>query len=380
MHQVDKVKYATTAIILFLISAPIVARSQNQNPTLTLHAQSHEVVLQVTVRDKHGNLVPTLDKGDFTLTEDGRAQVIKSLAIDPAVPMRIGLLVDTSRHMMSAMESERKAADKFIDTMLPAEPKSPQSEADQAFLIHFDHEVELLRDFTTSREKLHAELDNMGPTSRSRDDREGPETTDNPRERPRGGPGTTQLYDAIYLASNEVLKRDPGVRNVLVVFSDGVDGGSKVTLNEALDAADKANAVIYAVFLKGERSGNNFGFPGSGRQGGIGGGWPGGGGYPGGGYPGGGRSEGRPSVDGRKIMEEIAKRTGGRYFDTKKKDDLDQIYGLIAQELRGQYLLTYTPDKEDNDGGYHKVVLTCKKSDWSVMIRQGYFAPGDDTK
>ncbi|MFZ1013925.1 MAG: VWA domain-containing protein, partial [Terracidiphilus sp.] len=105
---------------------------------------------------------------------------------------------------------------------------------------------------------------------------------------------------------------------------------------------------------------------------------PGGGG---GGYPGGGGRRGGSdsAVDGRKIMAQIASRTGGRYFDTKKKQDLEEIYGMIADELRGQYLLTYTPDKEDNDGGYHKVELTTKNADLTVVTRAGYYAPGGDS-
>jgi len=112
-----------------------------------------------------------------------------------------------------------------------------------------------------------------------------------------------------------------------------------------------------------------------------GGGYPGGGGgYPGGG--GGGRRGGsnEPAVDGKKIMEKIATRTGGRYFEAKRKDNLDEIYGQIAEELRGQYLLTYTPDMVDNDGGFHKVALKASKDDLIVVTREGYYAPGGDSK
>ena len=173
-------------------------------------------------------------------------------------------------------------------------------------------------------------------------------------------------------------------RKALIVFSDGVDRGSKETLNDAVDAADKANVTIYTIYFKGEQEGGHGNeFPGSGgRHGGMGGGgYPGGGGgYPGGG--GGGRRGGsnEPAVDGKKIMEKIATRTGGRYFEAKKKDSLDEIYGQIAEELRGQYLLTYTPDMVDNDGGFHKVALKASKDDLIVVTREGYYAPGGDSK
>jgi len=182
-------------------------------------------------------------------------------------------------------------------------------------------------------------------------------------------------------------------RKALVVFSDGVDRGSKETLNDAVDAADRANVAVYTIYFKGEQERNtDNGFPGNGRRG-NGNGYPGGrgGGYPGGGYPGGGggypgggggRRGGtrEQEVDGKKIMEKIATRTGGRYFEAKKKDNLDDIYNQIAEELRGQYLLTYTPDKVDNDGGFHKIALKASKDDMVVVTREGYYAPGGDSK
>ncbi len=356
-------------------------------PVATLKIQAREVILPVTVRDKHGTLVASLNRADFTLTEDGRPQTIKSFTRESNLPYRLGLLVDTSRSVAAAMDSERKAAGKFVDQMLPADPKAGTA-ADQAFLIHFDREVELLQDFTTAREKLHRELDDMGSTSSSRDSSQGPETRDSDRgdaeSRRRGG---TQLYDAIYLACHEIMESQDG-RKALVVFSDGADRGSKMTLNDAIDAADRANVVIYTIFFKGEQENSGFGngFPGGGHRGG---GYPGGGGgYPGGGggYPGGGGGRRNPEPtsatgqDGKKIMEKIAARTGGRSFEAKKKDSLDEIYGQIAEELRGQYLLTYTPDQVDKDGGYHKIALKAGKDDLVVVTREGYFAPSGDQK
>jgi VWFA-related protein len=118
---------------------------------------------------------------------------------------------------------------------------------------------------------------------------------------------------------------------------------------------------------------------GGGRRGGMGGGgYPGGGGggYPGGGGRRGGGGQSEPGVDGKKIMEKIATRTGGRYFEAKKKDNLEEIYGQIAEELRGQYLLTYTPDVVDKEGGFHKIALKASKDDLQVVTREGYYAPG----
>jgi VWFA-related protein len=382
---------------LSLSSLPIAAQVQPANadqPVTTLKVRAREVLLPVTVRDKHGALVPNLTTADFTLAEDGRPQVIKSFSRESNLPFLVGLLVDTSRSLSSAMENERKAAGKFVDLMLPANPK-PGATDNQAFLIHFDREVELLEDFTNSPDKLHHELDGMGPTSQERNSSNGPETSGDDRERPSGGRGGTQLYDAIYLAANELMKPKDG-RKALVVFSDGEDRGSKENMNDAIDAADHANLAVYTVYFKGEQERQSSGgFPGSGRRGG--GGWPGGGGgypgggggYPGGGggYPGGGGGGGgrrggggEPKIDGEKIMAEIATRTGGRYFVAKKKDNLDDIYNQIAEELHGQYLLSYTPDKPDDDEEFHKIALKAKNGDLIVVTREGYYSGVDGSK
>jgi VWFA-related protein len=378
--------FAASLALAASVMAPAAAQTPaGDQPATTLKVQANEVLLPVTVRDKHGSLVTNLTAADFTLTEDSRAQVIKSFSIQSDLPFLCGLLVDTSRSVSGAMENERAAAGKFVDLMLPADPKNAK-EGDQAFLIHFDREVELLEDFTNARDKLHRELSEMGPSTAEHNNPSGPETSGDDSGGSNGnrihGGGGTQLYDAIYLASDELMKSRNG-RKALIVFSDGVDRGSKETLNEAIDAADHANVSVYTIYFKGEQERSDNGYPG-GHHGGMGGGWPGGGGgYPGGGggYPGGGgqRPTKQEAVDGKKIMEELATRTGARYFEAKKKENLDDIYNQIAQELRGQYLLSYAPDKTDDDGAYHKISLKAKKDDYIVITREGYYAPGGNS-
>jgi VWFA-related protein len=158
-----------------------------------------------------------------------------------------------------------------------------------------------------------------------------------------------------------------------------VDRGSKESLNDAIDAAEKANVSVYTVYFKGEEEHNGGGgFPGMGRGGG--GGYPGGGGgYPGGGRRGGQRPTGssEPKVDGKKIMEQIASRTGGVFFEAKKKDSFDEVFAQIGEELHGQYLLTYTPDKpadSDDADGFHKIALKAKDEKLVVITREGYYA------
>ena len=171
------------------------------------------------------------------------------------------------------------------------------------------------------------------------------------------------------LSRGQFFDRARGPRRALVVEVDEAE------MNEALDAAEKADVSIYTIYFKGEEERSGSSFPSTGQRGGIGGGYPGGGsGWPGSGSGRRGGGEEKSSVDGLKIMQQIATRTGGRYLEAKKKENLEEMYREIAEELRGQYLLTYTPDRVDKDGGYHKIALKPKNSDLTVVTRAGYYA------
>ena len=382
---------------LLLASAPAYAQQTSATPAktsagptdtpmTTLKAETREVVLPVTVRDKKGQVIPSLKMEDFTLEQDGRPQKIKSFSHETNLPFRLGLLVDTSRSEENALPSEKTASGKFIDQML-AQP------TDKAFLLHFDHEVELMQDFTGTKSKLHHELDDLQTSTSSgggntsgggggghqggRNGSGNGNGSDPNGDGQRGGDddghegrhrgGGTQLYDAIYLASNELMLKEPG-RKALVVLSDGEDRGSKDTLSDAVDAAEKANVSVYTVYFKGAE--------GLGNSGGMGHGG-GGGGFPGHGSRFPRPGSGETHTDGKKILEQIARRTGGIAFEAKKKDSFDEVYAQIAEELRGQYLLTYTPDKPTDKGdseGFHKIVLKAKDDKYIVVTREGYYS------
>lgn len=346
-------------------------------------ANSNEIVLPVVVLDRHGTPVPNITPGELTVTDNGRAQAIKSLTPAAQSPLHLGLLVDTSSGMQRALDAERKAAGKFVDLMLRGDPPASNTQ-NQMFLIHFDREVELLQDFTDSRAKLQSNLDQMGPTQAA-ENRQGPETSDSDEGgvSPHAAPRGPQLYDAIYLAADELMKSKQGGK-ALIVFSNGVDGGSRESLNEAIDAAQRVNLPVYTIYFRGdERRGEGGGFPG-GRRGGIGGGMPGaGGGWPGGGgrYPGGsGRGPTLPQTDGRRIMQQIATRTGGLYSEAKKTAELPDIYDRIAADLHAEYLLTYTPTFSDNQPSFHKVELKAVKGDFNISVPEGYYAVEDSSK
>lgn len=340
----------------------------------TVSVDVRAVTVQATVRDKHGKIISDLKQDDFLLQEDGHPVGIRYFLKETDLPLTLGLLVDTSMSQRQVLDQERTASGTFLDKVM--------REKDTAFLIHFDHEVELLQDLTSSRAKLGDAI-RLLKTAEPRDDDQssgsgGSGGQGNPGggNWPNGGHqrgqaqhhGGTQLYDAIYLASNELMKKQQG-QKALIILSDGVDRGSKESLESAMEAAQRADTLVYCVLFKGEEEeheGNRggFGFPG-GRGGGMGRHAGGGQRYP---------QEERP--DGKKIMERIAKETGGRFFEASKKQPLDQIYASIQEELRNQYSLGFTPDKADT-AGYRKLLLKTKQNDTVVQTRDGfYLGPG----
>ena len=368
-------------LIAALVAFPGMGASMlAQDSVSTVAVDVKVVTLPVTVRDKHGKIIRDLTKDDFTLQEDGRPQDIRYFSQDTNLPLTLGLLVDTSRSQTGVLEAERNASRSFFDQML-VQPK------DKAFLIHFDREVELLQDLTSSREKLQAALDLLKtPSDRERSN--DPNDSDDSRSGSGSHHGGTQLYDAVFLASNELMKKQPG-RKAIIILSDGVDRGSKTYLDAAIESAQRADTVIYSIYFSEPRREDRGDHDRRGGGMGRGGGWPGGGGgWPGGGggYPGGGgrggqgggqRRSDEPHADGKKILERVSKETGGRFFEVSKKQTVGEIYSSIVEELRTQYNLGYTPDKESAASGYHHVQLATKNKDLTVQTREGYYADRD---
>ncbi len=348
--------------------------SASNNPTSTLFVQVNVVNVLATVRDKKGKIMPDLSRDDFTLTEDGRPQSIRYFTKEIDRPLTLGLLVDTSLSQRRVLDEERSASHSFLDRMV-------REDMDKAFIIHFDREVELLQDLTSSHEKLEEALGSLHTPSLSDDSGSpGSDPDQGQGGSGRGGRGGmgrhhhggTLLYDAVYLASDELMKKQQE-RKALIILSDGVDQGSKETLQYAMETAQRADTVVYAILFKDDEAYNGggsrhvgFGIPGMGGPG-MGGpmGRRGGGGR----YP----EEKRP--DGKKVLEQISKETGGRMFEVSKKQPVDQIYAQIEEELRNQYNLGYTPVRADAaSSGYHKIQLTTKKKDLVVQARDGYYS------
>jgi VWFA-related protein len=316
-----------------------------------------------TVRDKHGKTIASLTKDDFALSEDGKPQTITYFTRETDLPLRLGLLVDTSLSQRRVLEEERTASYSFLDHLL-------RVEKDLAFVIHFDREVELLQEFTPSRPKLQAALQLLQTPQSDRGYGGGSGGSGGSGGGGGGGYGGgggrgqhqrgagTLLYDAVYLASNELMSKQQG-RKALIILSDGVDHGSKETLATAIEVAQRADTVVYSILFKDDEGYGNRG------------GWSGGGGPMGGGRRGGrGPQQERP--DGKKILEQISKETGGRLFEVSKKETVEKIYSEIEEELRNQYSLGYPVDKAAG-AGYHRLQVTTKQKDLIVQARDGYY-------
>jgi VWFA-related protein len=339
----------------------------SDEPITTMSVKVKVVNVLATVRNQHGAVIGNLSKDAFTLTEDGRSQNIRYFAQESDLPLTLGLLVDTSLSQRRVLDQERSASHSFLNRMV-------REDRDRAFIIHFDHEVELLQDLTSSHEKLEAALDNLETPRLERASTNDPSSND-PGAGRRGGRGGgvhgggTMLYDAVYLASDELMKKQQG-RKALIILSDGVDTGSKETLEYAMETAQRSDTVVYSILFKDDQQGGGgFGGPRiGGGIGGIGGGMGRGRGGRGG-YP-----QPRLRVDGKKILVQMSKETGGQVFEVSKKDSVDQIYAQIEDELRHQYNLGYTPDRAGaTESGYHKIQVAVKKKDLTVQTRDGYY-------
>jgi len=323
---------------LSLLPAGRYLRGQDAKPTFSTDVKV--VNIFATVRDKKGEVVKGLTRDDFILEEDGRPQEIRYFAQESNLPLSIGILVDTSGSTRTVLPDEREASLRFLQQVLRP--------TDRAFVIHFDFEVELLEDLTSSRERLERAIARV-ETPEMRLQRGGfgvPRT----RYPGRGGGGRggqgggTVLYDAVFLAADEVLKPQQG-RKALILLSDGEDNGSKVPLSTADESAQRADTQVYSILFEDP----NGAFTMNRGWGGL------------------------QRVDGRKVMDQISRGTGGKFFEVSRKMPLDRIFAMIEEDLRNQYSLGYSSDSPVV-GGFRKVRLTAKQKGLQVQTREGYYA------
>lgn len=315
---------ALSAILLFVVALRAV--SQQTPPATaeqTLKISTNVVNVYAVVNDKK-HPVTNLNREDFELTEENVPQEIRYFSRETDTPLTLGILVDTSPSQVRVLGVEQEEAKTFIRQVL--RPK------DMAFVLHFDLEVELLQDFTADHRLLARAIDDTVINGGGQGVMPGPF--------PSSSSGGTHLHDAIYLSARELLKNEVG-RKVLILLTDGEDQGSKVKLSDAAEAAQKSDVIIYSVAII-DRSfywGQVMGF------------------------------------SGDSILKKYADETGGRVIEVNRAKDTGQAFQEIADELRTQYQLGYSPRNNKHDGTFRKIKVKVRGHDYKVQARRGYYAP-----
>jgi Ca-activated chloride channel homolog len=278
------------------------------------------VHLVATVMDHHRNFITDLDQADFKVSEDGTPQQIRYFGRETDLPLRIGILLDTSNSIRPRLDFEKDAALDFFPHVL-------RRNKDQAFVMTFDNEPEVIQDYTGDLALL----------------------TDAIRKQRAGG--GTALNDAIYRAAEKLTNppipkgANPEIRRVLVVISDGNDNLSDHALSESVEAAIRAEAVIYCISTNTDWLAIE------------------------------GDKPHKMHVEGGdKVLEQFADQSGGRVFYPYKVDDLAQSFVDIGEELRSQYFIAYSPDNPQATGQYRKIDVQLLQKGLNVRTRKGYYA------
>ena len=266
------------------------------------------VNLLFTVTDKKGRFVTDLTKDDFEIIETKKSQAIQEFTAESDLPLRLGILIDTSNSIRDRFKFEQEAAISFINNVI-------RTNQDKGLVVSFDTRAELVADLMGDTEKLVTSVRNL---------------------RPGGG---TALYDAIFFACRDKLSQDQPkhkFRRAIVIVSDGDDNQSNYTRDQALEMAQKADVVLYAIST----------------------------------------NRSKIEQDGDKVLKYYASETGGRAFFPFQVEDMEQSFENIANELRHQYNLSYKPEPLKTDGLFHPVELRVKgRKELVVHVRKGYYAP-----
>ncbi|MGJ5816308.1 VWA domain-containing protein [Paludibaculum fermentans] len=296
------------------LTTAFVARAQPPEPTddQPIFSSNVRVVsLLATVATKKGEILRDLTKDDFTLLEDGRPQTIRYFSRETDLPLTLGLLIDTSMSQEKVLDKERGASFRFIDQVL-------RDTKDQFFIMQFDMGVYVRQKLTASRKELDEALSYVDTPTR--------------RELSMPSGAGTRLYDAVVVASRDVMK-DRHDRKAIIILSDGVDTGSQATFAESLEVAQRNDTLIYTIYFTG------------------------------GGDP-----------EGRGVLERLARETGGGFFEVTKKRSIEQIFATIQDELRSQYSLGFVSDVPVTVHGFRKLQLSAKTKGLQVQARDRYWA------
>lgn len=300
----------------------------------TIKLNVNLVDLFFTVKDKSGSLVPHLTKDDCTVTEDKQPQTLKSFVAETNQPLTLGILLDTSGSQQRVLPLEQQVGSQFLERVLRSK--------DEAFLLSFDVNVDLLQDFTNSAHQLARAMDKAEINTAGGNGAAGIPGAGGGTVPVYGTPKGTLLYDAVDLASRQKMNQETG-RKAMILLTDGEDEGSNTKINDAIAAAQKSNVILYTILIADR---------------GFYGGW---------GY------------SGFSAMKKMTEETGGRLIDVGNNGKkLEAAFQQIEDELRTQYVASYTSLNTKLDGGFRRIGVECRGDGMKVQVRKGYYAPSPE--
>jgi VWFA-related protein len=302
-----------------LLSSQFLAGAQDE-PVITTEVKVVNVL--ATVRDKNGRIIRDLDKADFQLSENGRPQNIRYFARESDLPLVLGLMIDTSMSQEKVLDAERGACFRFLDQVL-------RETKDKVFIMQFDMGVFLRQELTSSRRALNDTLPFV-------------DTPSHGELQMQTGAGT-RLYDAVEKASKDIMMQQTG-RKALIILSDGVDTGSETSLASSIEAAQRADAIVYSILF------SDAGFYNLPLLGHLSGG------------------------DGRGVLMRMSRETGGAFFEVSKKHPIDEAFRLLEEELRSQYNLGFVSDVPVRVSEFRKIQLAVNTKGLTVQSRDRYWA------
>jgi VWFA-related protein len=313
---------AKWTLCLLVLASPTAPQQQGMNAAGgAIKTTSVAVNVYAIAEGRRGRLIRDLNQEEFELTEDATPQKIEFFSRETDTALSLGVAIDTSLSQEHLLSTEQAAAKKFVRSVL--------RRGDQAFVMNFDVDVNLRQDFSSEARELETAIDatEINKTGRS--------ILQESREAPRGG---THLFDAVYLASNELMKARYG-RKVLVLMTDGEDQGSKVSLQKATEAAERADVIVYPIVVSDPEFYAVMG----------------------------GTYHGDAGVRG------LARETGGRTIRVKASEEIGAAFDQIALELRSQYLLGYAPSNPRRDGSFRRIHVKVRGHNYTVRTRTGYY-------
>jgi len=309
---------------------PAQKSDDSQQPTETLKVNVNIVQLFFNVKDKHGALIPNLTKDDFEIYEDGQQQTLKYFTAETNLPLTIGMLIDSSGSQLRVLDMEKEVGGAFLKQIL--------TDKDEAYVMDFNIDASLVQDFTRDVQRLQKALNsvriNTGVTMPTLPGAGGGPV-------PTAHSAGTVLYDAVYLSAHDMLSKEVG-RKAMILLTDGEDEGSRLKIRDAIESAQKADAIVYVLLCadRGFYGGMSIGY------------------------------------SGESEMRKLTEATGGRVINVGNKfDKLREAFDQIAAELRSQYNIGYTPTNTKLDGGYRKLEIKNKQS-YKIQARAGYYAGG----